>query len=378
MIHIDPRTVILLSGVMSGFMAVILYSLKRSYPPAIKGLKEWALALLLVSIGSVLASWFGLVPNVIAITIPRFLLPMGLFLTYAGTQLFFGVIPRVGPWVTLIVAVALVQTWFTFVDPSYIVRLSLANGLAGCLLVAFGNLLRAQGLTSLGRTLTMGVILGMLGILIMRIVTSVMWPVGVDILDTSPQQVVYVTGFSFFIVLLSVSLVLMAAERLHTEVAYLASHDSLTNALTRRHMNDVCAMELDRSQRHGRSMALLIMDLDHFKTVNDTYGHQRGDQVLVDFVSRVNGLLRKPDQLARFGGEEFVALLPETTLDEGRSVAERIREACAVPGHGPSCTVSIGVTINHGAGDTVDTLIARADKAMYLAKANGRNRVEVA
>lgn len=171
-------------------------------------------------------------------------------------------------------------------------------------------------------------------------------------------------------------MVLLAAERLHTEVAYLASHDSLTNALTRRHMNEVCARELVRSQRNGQSMALLIMDLDHFKAVNDTYGHQRGDQVLVDFVSKVNGLLRRPDQLARFGGEEFVALLPETSLQEALLVAERIREACAQPGTDPRCTVSVGVTTNLTANDSVDSLMARADAAMYRAKAKGRNRVE--
>lgn len=378
MIHIDPRTVILLAGVMSGFMAVILYALKRSYPPAIKGLGEWAVALVLVSLGSMLAFGAGHWPDLISINLPRLLLPSGLLLTYVGMQRFFGATPRFRPWVALIAGVVLAQIWFTFVDPSFPVRLFLANCLAGCLFLAMGNLLRKQGLSSFSRALTMGVVLAMLGILLMRMVTSILFPVGRDIFDTSPQQLVYVTSFSFLIVLLSVGLVLMAAERLHAEVSFLASHDSLTNALTRRHLNEVCAIELDRSQRHGRSMALLIMDLDHFKAVNDTHGHLRGDRVLVDFVTTTNRLLRRPDQLARFGGEEFVALLPETSLEEALGVAQRIRQACALPSPEPACTVSIGVTTNHTAGDSVDTLIARADAAMYQAKAKGRNRVESA
>jgi diguanylate cyclase (GGDEF)-like protein len=380
MISIDPRTVILLAGVMSGFMAVIVFALKRSYPPAIKGMGDWAMALGMVAVGSIVAFGFGTLPDGVSMIVPRLLLPLGLFWAYVGTQRFFGITPRFWPWVLLIAAVVLVQIWFTRVEPSYHMRLVLSTSLASCLFFAFVNLMRAQGLTSFARVLVTGVMASMLLILVMRLVTSFFWPVGNNILDTSPQHLVYVTSFSFLIVLLSVGFVLLAAERLHAEVAYLASHDSLTNALTRRHMNEVCAQELVRSQRNGQSMALLIMDLDHFKAVNDAHGHQRGDQVLVDFVAKVNALLRRPDQLARFGGEEFVALLPETSLEEALSVAERIREACAVASAAtaPSCTVSIGVTTNQRTGDSVDALIARADSAMYLAKARGRNRVEAA
>lgn len=143
-------------------------------------------------------------------------------------------------------------------------------------------------------------------------------------------------------------------------------------------MNEACAKELERCHRHGRRMAVLVIDLDHFKTINDTWGHQRGDQVLVRFVSQVNALLRQPDLLGRYGGEEFLVLLPETTLLEALAVAERIRETCALPRQEPGCTASIGVTTNHKDTDTVDSLLARADAAMYRAKAHGRNRVESA
>ncbi|WP_114968741.1 GGDEF domain-containing protein [Rhodoferax ferrireducens] len=378
MIQIDPRTVILLGGVQSGLMSLVLYSLKRSYPASIKGIGEWAAALLLVFVGTGLATGHGRLHDFFSVSIARFLIVSGLYLAYVGSQRFFGVKPRVRAWMTLITGVALIQMWFTFVQPNYHARLALANILAGYLFAVHALLVFKQGASTFARGLTLGVLAAMSAIQWMRLVTSFIWPMGQDVFETAPHHVVYVTSLVFCILLLSVSMVLMATERLRTKLEHLAKHDSLTNALTRRHMNEACAQELERCRRHGRSMALLVMDLDHFKSINDSYGHQAGDLVLVNFVSMVNALLRQPDQLGRFGGEEFVALLPDTSLDEAILVAERIRAACALAEHPPACTVSIGVTTNQKDKDTVDTLLARADAAMYRAKASGRNRVETA
>ncbi|MFN7197589.1 MAG: GGDEF domain-containing protein, partial [Hylemonella sp.] len=163
------------------------------------------------------------------------------------------------------------------------------------------------------------------------------------------------------------------------ELEYLATRDALTGARTRPVLLQACRQELARCRRHGRSMALLVMDVDHFKRVNDQHGHQMGDRVLVDVVARVSSLLRLSDLLARFGGEEFVLLLPETTLQEALAVAERIRRKVALPQDGlPEVTVSIGVTTNRADEDDVDALLARADRALYRAKEQGRNRIETA
>ncbi|MEK9952196.1 MAG: GGDEF domain-containing protein, partial [Curvibacter sp.] len=113
--------------------------------------------------------------------------------------------------------------------------------------------------------------------------------------------------------------------------------------------------------------------------VNDTHGHQMGDRVLVDFARRITGLLRRPDQLARFGGEEFVLLLPETTQEEALAVAGRILASVAEPAEGlPSITVSVGVATNRPDEAEIDALLARADRALYKAKEAGRNRIETA
>ena len=373
---IDPTTVILLTGIMSALMSLVLYALKRNYPPSIKGLGEWAAGLLVLFVGSLLFAGRGQLPEFLSIPVSNFLVWSGLYLTYVGSQRFFGISPRVGPWLALLTAGLLVFVWFTLVEPIYHVRLVLGTGLRALLFGAHAILIWRQGSITFARGLAIGVLVGTTLIQILRAVTSFFYPLGTDIFNTEPRQLTYITSYALFILLFSISLVLMASERLRTELEHLATHDSLTNALTRRQMNEVCQQELERCRRHGRSMALLLMDLDHFKVVNDTYGHQAGDRALVNFVAKVNALLRRPDHLGRFGGEEFMLLLPETSVEEAVLVAERIREVCAMADPEPYCTVSIGVTTNRQDTDTVDTLLARADAAMYRAKANGRNRIE--
>lgn len=377
---IDPRTVLLLTGIMGGLMSLVLYALKRNYPASIEGLGDWSAALLLLFAGGLLVAGRGKLPNLVSISVSSFLLWSGLYLAYVGSQRFFGAKPRIAPWMALITGVALVQLWFSVVEPSYHVRLVLTTVVTACLSGVHAWLVFRQGSITFSRGLAVGVLVFLFGAQVMRLVTSFSapFPLNAEFFDTSVLQLTYITSFAFSVLLFSISAVLMATDRLRIELEHLANHDSLTNALTRRHMDDACRSELERCRRHGRSMALLIMDLDHFKEVNDTYGHQAGDRALINFVAGVNALLRGPDQLGRFGGEEFVALLPDTSLDEAISVAERIRGACSLTGLAPACTVSIGVTTNQKDNDTVDKLLARADAALYRAKAAGRNRVETA
>ncbi len=378
MILMDTRTTLLMGAFMSGLMSVVLYGQKRSYPASIKGLGEWSLALALMFTGGMLGGARDILPTTISIVLARSLMAFGVYLAYLGTQRFFGVVAQIKPWVALIVVFGLLQFWFTVVTPSFVVRLGMSNVLVGALCLLHAILVMRQGANSLGRVMVITVLLIMAFTQFMRLTAIFIWPMGHDIFDTAPPHQIYVTSFAFCILLFSISTVLMATERLHVELEHLANHDSLTNAYTRRHIDDACRTELERSHRHGRKLCLMMIDMDHFKVINDQHGHQAGDQVLIDFVSKVNVLLRRSDQLGRFGGEEFLLLLPETSLDEALPVAERIRELFAQPEKSltPACTVSIGITTTHKDTDTMDTLLARADAALYRAKANGRNRVE--
>jgi diguanylate cyclase (GGDEF)-like protein len=163
---------------------------------------------------------------------------------------------------------------------------------------------------------------------------------------------------------------------------HLATVDPLTNAFNRRYFFDRAQVELEIAKLRKNRTSILLLDIDHFKKINDTYGHTVGDQILVGMVGLCQGNLREMDTLARLGGEEFVILLPETDLAEARHIAERLRktlEHTAIQTDvGPLyVTISIGA-LSHPTTDDdlpVHKLVQQADQAMYLAKRSGRNRV---
>jgi diguanylate cyclase (GGDEF)-like protein len=165
------------------------------------------------------------------------------------------------------------------------------------------------------------------------------------------------------------------------ELEELASKDSLTGTSNRRHFMHLAALELDHARRMGRSFALLALDIDHFKRINDTWGHAAGDEALKAFTNACRQGLREYDILGRVGGEEFAVALPNTGLDGAKVIAERLRaaveELVVRPAKGDlfDLTVSIGIAVLGEDDSSVSELLARADKALYTAKAMGRNRV---
>ncbi len=357
-------------------MSLVLFGLRQSYPTSIRGLREWALGLLGISLGTILASIQNGLPSMAIVSIARVLLLASLFLIYVGTLRFVGQQPRLRVWVPVLLLGVALHLLFTLVTPNFHGRLVVATALASCVFISQAWALARYATPSFAPRLCLSVSLLMTVIQLIRLGSSFVMPLGESVFDSDPQNLLYVVSFVFSILLYSVGIVLMVSERLRAELEHLATRDSLTGALNRRQMTELFANEVLRCQRHGRKMGLLLMDLDHFKAINDTFGHQAGDVVLVRLVANVKALLRQTDQLARFGGEEFAVLLPDTSLEEAIAAAERIRTACVPSTPGSSCSVSIGVTTNQSTTDTLDTMLARADAAMYRAKANGRNRVE--
>jgi diguanylate cyclase (GGDEF)-like protein len=170
-------------------------------------------------------------------------------------------------------------------------------------------------------------------------------------------------------------------ESKNVELAALAVTDPLTQLHNRRYFMTRSDEELRRSQRYGGPFTILLLDVDHFKKVNDTHGHQVGDDVLVAVARRLRSTLRSTDVLARYGGEEFVVGLPETSVDGARAIAERLRasiEAEIVPAMGRAVTASIGVATLLPDTPSVVAMLESADAALYSAKRAGRNRVEIA
>jgi diguanylate cyclase (GGDEF)-like protein len=202
-----------------------------------------------------------------------------------------------------------------------------------------------------------------------------------------PTKGISVAAFNLFLifhtVLITVLLVAMSRERLELEQREKAQTDPLTGALNRLAFMTRGVRIVLRHQTRAQALCVLFIDIDHFKSLNDRYGHSGGDDVLVKFVEHVQDLIRPTDFLFRIGGEEFCCLLPNTHTDDACSVAERIRSRIeAVPidvaGTQVNVTVSIGVASTETFGHDVDTLLRRADKAVYSAKREGRNLVMLA
>ena len=174
--------------------------------------------------------------------------------------------------------------------------------------------------------------------------------------------------------------------QLETELRHMAFHDPLTGAHNRRSFMQTLTQEVHRVQRTGEVGALLMLDIDHFKRVNDTYGHDAGDDVLKHLVGVLQAGLRRLDMLARLGGEEFAVLLPATQLTGALELAERmrlaveknpavLRDQMGQPGKTVVYTISIGVAVLDANAPSADDVLKRADHAMYQAKSTGRNRV---
>ncbi len=177
------------------------------------------------------------------------------------------------------------------------------------------------------------------------------------------------------------------AEQLRKNVTQ-SVQDAITDALTGLHNRRYLEMHfknmIEAALRAGKPLSVCVLDIDKFKNINDSYGHDVGDEVLKEFAKRINAALRNIDMRARLGGEEFVVLMPETDLSHATMVAERLREAVGnypfevkTPTGELTVTVSIGLSLLQFADDTTEKLLKRADSALYKAKDSGRNRVVV-
>ncbi len=169
-------------------------------------------------------------------------------------------------------------------------------------------------------------------------------------------------------------------NRILSKLENLAITDGLTKLYNLRHFYNQLEIEIDRSNRYGHPLALLLLDIDNFKTYNDTYGHLEGDKVLVRLGQIIKSCLRTMDCAYRYGGEEFTIILPETTGKEAKNVAHRIKSSVEIESFFPeggdvvNITISIGVT-EYFKKEQLATFIQRADQAMYNSKAKGRNAI---
>jgi diguanylate cyclase (GGDEF)-like protein len=204
-----------------------------------------------------------------------------------------------------------------------------------------------------------------------------------SLLQPSPWNLFFLSAGAFVLPVLTIGAMMMMHDTMLAKAEHAANRDFLTGAWSRRALFEIAEREMSLARRSNRTLALLILDVDNFKKINDTWGHATGDQVLVDAVLRAETAIRSVDYFSRVGGEEFAVLLPEAGRNAAVMVAERIRatmedSALAVHVEGrpttPAYTVSIGLAMLRDT-DSFQELMLRADAALYAAKMSGRNRI---
>ena len=369
------------SLMMAASMAVVGWGRRRD------GLGRWAAALLVNAIGHLLIMLRGLIPDLLSIVVGNLMLSSVFVGLIAAVYQFQG---RPVRWALLLAPPLLVLVFVSvFIDnfPARVSFVGLVIGLQAvwALLAALSHrhatVGRGQWLLVAGLSLE-AVVLG--GRALVAISTH---SEATNILQSSAlQTLTFLATFSVVLVS-SVGFVFMSRDRADENNRVLAALDPLTGVANRRSLIAALDRDVARAQRMREPMALMMVDIDHFKDVNDQYGHPAGDRVLCSVVNVLRQRVRAQDLVGRYGGEEFMVLLPDTGLVGAEQLARELCKAVeesrcpadGVPGPGIAVTVSIGVFGGRlESGDSWDMLIAAADRALYQAKNNGRNRVEVA
>ena len=378
MSFLDLRTIVFITGAMGVLMSLVLYFQRRNYPSSIDGMGLWALGPVSAGLSTLLFGLRGWAPSELSVGVANLLLFLAAGLWLAGTCRFLGRPLSRSVFVGALLLSAPPMWWLSQSDDQYPNRLIF---ICTCMALLFGAhawVVWRHAPRTFASRFMLAVLASLTAVMVVRGVTALQDPPTGGLFTASPLQSMYIMSYGFGMLLIAVAALLMSFERLRRELEHLVTHDSLTGALARRALFELGENEIARSRRRSTPLSALMLDLDHFKEVNDRHGHRVGDLVLQGFVRRAQAVLRRPDLLGRYGGEEFVALLPDTDPAQARLVAERIRASVSAASELPACSVSIGVaTMTPSGDDRLDTLIDRADAGLYRAKALGRDRVEV-
>ncbi|MFT3720004.1 GGDEF domain-containing protein [Pseudorhodoferax sp.] len=378
---LDVPTMLLMTAAASLAMAGAMATVR---PKRREGIGLWALGLVLHAATYVLYTLRGTAPGWASIVLANGLLSATFALVLAAVHQFQ---ERLLPWARMLLPVLATTLLFAVFIDDYRARLMVMGVLAPLQLgMALWSLWRphrpaqwrSAALLSAGLALQVG-LLAMRGMLAATHAIPAEGLMRGGLLQSFTFMATFVV-----IILSSLGFILMAKDRADAANRYLATHDGLTGVANRRALLLALERDVARTVRTGKPYALLMLDIDHFKAINDSHGHGAGDAVLRHVAAVLQARLRAQDMLGRYGGEEFLVLLPDTPLRGAARLAETLREAveqapCAYGGRSLAVTASIGASSMHMApGDSVDPLVQAADLALYAAKAAGRNRVECA
>lgn len=372
-------TLILLtsSSIVALAVAAILFAIARTYPKSIQGLREWSAAAALMGFSMPLFGARDLIPDALSIVAANLMILAGFMMMNRGIRKFAGQAPRFGR--TLMIGFVLsflaLLIWFTYVRPHIGIRIATVSVftlavIADQLVLVLKTVPRATGRHVLVVSLALLIAARLLRLAGLATGTQ---PAGV--FDPAIGQLAYTGLPSVTLPLGAISLIMLASERLRRELEFTSRYDDLTQCMNKKSATEELQREIAHAGRHGNPLSIMLIDLDNFKAINDTLGHLEGDKVLVDFSRRAKRALRNTDRLTRFGGDEFMVILPDSDVAQASAIATRIH-ATGREGLPAAWSVSIGVTEWRGNDDAFTALMARADKALYRAKAAGRGQTQ--
>ena len=374
---IDPHTLVIVVSFQALLMALVLTAMRLSFPKAVDGIGLWAASMPFFVLASLVFSQQQTHP-IVHVILANFVFCSGLLFAIAGMRRFYSLkLPRISKVGAYFSLVFVVLAWFTFVQPSFQFRLVFMSMLGAALFGHLAWLPLRHSKRGIGRVIT-SVAFGWTAFSCVLRALSVVWNLDQpsELLDLSILQAIYLTSFNISLLLGSIGFILLINERLRFMLEYRASHDALTGVLNRGAFFKQAETVFDRSRRLSQPLSVALLDLDHFKQINDEHGHAIGDYILQEFCRAAQEVLRPSDVLGRYGGEEFVMLLPDTSEEDAIAVIENLHNIVRSDSAQLPYTVSVGVASLDQRSHSIDELLIKADKALYKAKRNGRNRVE--
>lgn len=387
--YMHSPTLILMAALFCGLVSGVLYAV-WAFNRNVPGLKLWMLSFLAATTFAINLLLRDVLPEVVSVVLAQAAVATAACLCWLGGRAYMGrralrARQRVGLTIAFFVLL-LLSVHFTAVDPRPGMRFVLISVFSGVFYLLTARTVARGRLQQVPARYLFAAILGAHGlfVLVRPLAFGLAQPADASLGDPGMLSLLsqfVVLEATIAIVMIGFGTLMLTNEFVTTELRRLAEMDTLTQVFNRRALLTLLEKAASSAQRTGLPLSVMVLDLDHFKSVNDTRGHRAGDDVLQHFVQVAASCLRKEDVMGRLGGEEFGVFLPNSDLDGALVVAERLRGLLASsPAYANTSaplylTVSIGVALS-SRGEAADALLQRADEAMYLAKQRGRNRVE--